>query len=389
MHIAFLTPEYPHPLVKNTGGMGTSIKNLAEALVKQNIQVSIILYGQNFSKRVSENGISFHFIADKKYKFGKWFFYRKHVQNIVNHIVANNKIDVIEAGDWTGFTAFMKFKVPLVIRFHGSDTYFCSIENRPQKIKNRLFETIAIKGANAYISPTTFAAKKTIELFKINSKNIRIIHYGLNIEAFINNNDCEFAPNTILYFGTIIRKKGVLQLPGIFNKVRKVIPEAKLILIGADSYDIETKEKSTWKLMCEKFTTDDLKNVSYLGKKPYNEVQTYIQEANVCVFPTYAETFGMVTAEAMAMQKAVVNSNFGWSDELLVDGVSGFLANPDDTDFFAQKIIEVLKNTTMTHEIGINARKHVVKNFDSTKIAQQNIAYYQSVIKQSNDNFSS
>jgi L-malate glycosyltransferase len=388
MHIAFLTPEYPHPLVKNTGGMGTSIKNLAEALVKQNIQVSIILYGQNFSKKVPENGISFHFIADKKYKFGKWFFYRKHVQNIVNHIVAKNKIDVIEAGDWTGFTAFMKFRVPLVIRFHGSDTYFCSIENRPQKIKNKLFEKIAIKSTNHYIAPSSFTANYTANIFNIDLNKVTIIGNPIDTTLFINN-DKNLIPNTILYFGTIIRKKGVLQLPDIFNKVRKVIPEAKLILIGADSYDIKTKEKSTWKLMCEKFTTDDMKNVSYLGKKSYNEVQTYIKDANVCVFPTYAETFGMVTAEAMAMQKAVVNSHFGWSNELLVDGVSGFLANPDDTDFFAQKIIEVLKNTTKTHEIGINARKHVVKNFDSIKIAQQNIAYYQSVIKQSNDNSSS
>jgi L-malate glycosyltransferase len=381
MHIAFLTPEYPHPLVHNTGGMGTSIKNLAEALVKLNIQVSIILYGQSFSKTVFENGISFHFIADKKYKFGKWFFYRKHVQNIVNSIVTENNIDVIEAGDWTGFTAFMKFKVPLVIRFHGSDTYFCSIENRPQKFKNRLFETIAIKGAKAYISPTTFAAKKTAELFKIDPKKIHVIHYGLNIESFSNNDNTKFIPNTILYFGTIIRKKGILQLPDIFNTVRKVIPEAKLILIGGDSYDIITKSNSTWELLRKKFSSDDLKNVSYLGKKPYSEVQNYIKEANVCVFPTYAETFGMVTAEAMAMQKVVVNSNFGWSDELLVDGVSGFLANPDDTDLFAKKIIEVLKNNSIVNEIGLKARKHVIEKFDSTKIAQKNIEYYQSVIK--------
>jgi len=381
MHIAFLTPEYPHPKVKHAGGMGTSIKNLAEALVKQNIQVTVIIFGQNLSDHFTENGIKFYTIADNNYVVGKWFFYRKHVQKVVKNIINKNKIDIIEAADWTGFTAFMKFKVPLVIRFHGSDTYFCSIEKRHQKFKNKLFEKIAIKGAVTYIAPTYFAAKKTAELFNLEISKVNIIHYGLNIELFKNENNLKFTPNTILYFGTLIRKKGVLQLPDIFNKVRKEIPEAKLILIGADSYDISTKSSSTWKLMSEKFVADDLKNVSYLGKKPYHEVQTYIKDANVCIFPTYAETFGMVTAEAMAMQKAVVNSNFGWSDELLVDGVSGFLANPNDTDSFAQKIIEILRDKKIAIEMGSQARKHVVENFDSTKIAKKNIEFYKSVIK--------
>ena len=82
-----------------------------------------------------ENGIVFHFISDKKYRLGKWFFYRKHLQNYINSVVKKEKIDVIEAPDWTGVTAFMNFTVPLVIRFHGSDTYFCHIKKR--KYENR------------------------------------------------------------------------------------------------------------------------------------------------------------------------------------------------------------------------------------------------------------
>jgi L-malate glycosyltransferase len=381
MHIAFLTPEYPHPLTKHAGGMGTSIKNLAIALVKQNIQVTVIIFGQKKSDHFIENGINFYTIANKNYVVGKWFFYRKHVQNIVNKIVVKNKIDVIEAGDWTGFTAFMKFKAPLVIRLHGSDTYFCSIENRPQKLKNKVFETIALKTATAYVAPSKFTANYTANLFKLNKNTIQVVANGIDTEIFKPTDLLKPTENSILYFGTLIRKKGVLQLPEIFNQVRKQIPEAKLILIGSDSPDIVTQSKSTWELMKQAFSLLDIANVEYLGKMKYDEVQNYIKQASVCVFPSYAETFGMVTVEAMAMQKAVITSDFAWNKELLMHGESGYLVNPDDTVTFAQKICDVLQNNEKALKMGINARKQVIDKFDSTKIAKQNIEFYQSVIK--------
>ena len=46
MHIAYLTPEYPHERTGTSGGMGTSIKNLVSELVKQNVKVSVFVYGQ-------------------------------------------------------------------------------------------------------------------------------------------------------------------------------------------------------------------------------------------------------------------------------------------------------------------------------------------------------
>ena len=46
MHIAFLTPEYPHVKTGTAGGIGTSIKNLAESLVALGHTVRILVYGQ-------------------------------------------------------------------------------------------------------------------------------------------------------------------------------------------------------------------------------------------------------------------------------------------------------------------------------------------------------
>ncbi|WP_289662996.1 glycosyltransferase family 4 protein [Flavobacterium panacagri] len=380
MHIAFLTPEFPHAKTTNSGGLGTSIKNLVESLVKADIQVTVFVYGQKNHEIIKESNLEIHLIKNKKYKFFGWFFHRKHIEQYCNSIIKKKGIDLIEAPDWTGITAFMKFKIPLVIRFHGSDTYFCHLENRKQKIKNFWFEKLATKGAKAFIAPTSFAGEVSKKLFKIEHKEIATIHYGLSLSNFENDNPKEFEKNLILYIGTIIRKKGVLALPEIFNKVRIEVPDAKLVLIGVDSFDIKTNSNSTWELMKDLFNQQDLKQVDYLGKIPYEEVQKYIRKANICVFPTFAETLGMVTIESMAMQKAVVNSNIGWAQELIVDQESGFLVHPSNHDDFSNRIIQLLQSDLLCQEIGKKARTRVEAKFDINTLVHENIEFYKKII---------
>lgn len=380
MHIAFLTPEYPHEKMPHAGGLGTSIKNLAEALTQHDIAITVFVYGQQKAEIFTENNIHFHRIKDKKYAVAKWFFYRKHIQKYCNSIIKEQDIDILEAPDWTGITAFMKYKIPVVIRFHGSDTYFCHLEKRHQKLKNFWFEKLAIQGAKAFIAPTTFAGVLSKELFGIKNKTIQTIHYGLELDEFENPEPEIYEKGLILYIGTIIRKKGIFELPTIFNLVRQQHPEARLVLIGSDSVDIAAQSPSTWQLLQVKFQEDDSQQLSYIGKIPYNEVQEYIKKANVCVFPTFAETLGMVTIESMALQKPVVNSNIGWANELMIDGQSGFLVHPENHREYANKINAILADNKLAKQLGKNARKRVELLFDIQKIAIENIRFYKSLI---------
>lgn len=382
MHIAFLTPEFPHAKVVHAAGIGTSIKNLATALVKQEVRVTVFVYGQKTQETIFENGITIHLIKNKNYKLLGWFFHRKYIQNYCNRIIKEENIELLEAPDWTGITAFMKFPIPLVIRFHGSDTYFCHLENREQKRKNFWFEKLAVNKAKAFVAPTAFAGDVSKQLFKIKNKEVKTIHYGLELDNFTNHSPEFFEKGIILYVGTLIRKKGVLELPEIFNQVRQKNPEAKLVLIGSDSFDVKTNTSSTWQLMQKQFVNDDLKNVEYIGKISYNEVQKYIKQANVCVFPTFAETLGMVTIESMAMQKAVVNSNIGWAQELIVSEESGFLVHPENHSLYADKIIQLLQNDLLCFQIGKHARTRVENKFDINKLVSENVEYYKKIINQ-------
>lgn len=380
MHIAFLTPEYPHLRVLHSAGIGTSIKNLAVALTQKGVMVSIFVYGQTEDAVFNEDGITIHLIKKRKYKVMSWYFYRKFIQRYLNQFTVSESIDLIEAPDWTGISAFMSFNIPLVIRFHGSDAYFCHLENRKQKLKNYWFEKLAIQKAKAFIAPTTFAGQLSQKIFNIKNKTIKTIHNGLDLHYFQNSNPENFEKTVILYIGTIIRKKGVLELPAIFNLVRQKHPGASLVLIGSDSFDITTQSQSTWELMQKEFKDNDFEKVSYLGKIPYQAVLEHLKKAHVCVFPTFAETLGMVTIESMAMQKTVVNSNIGWAKEMIVDGESGYLVHPKDHQLFANRINSVFENTDLMIQIGNHARERVDAKFDIEKIATENIAFYKSLL---------
>ena len=378
MKIAFLTPEFPHPKTGTSGGIGTSIFNLSKGLIQLGHQVSVIVYGQDKDEFFVADGISFYKIKNKKLKGLSLFLSQKKAEKLINKLYQENKIDIVEAPDWTGFTAFIKPKCPLVIRLNGSDTYFCHLDKRPVKWINKFLEKRALKRADGLISVSEFTGNLTNQLFGLSRKFV-VIPNAIDILQFESSNSLDNS-QTILYFGTLIRKKGLLELPLIFNEVYAKNPLAKLILIGRDASDIMTGNSSVWQMMIPLFNENAFKNVNYLGSIPYSEIKKHIQKACVCVFPTFAEALPVSWIEAMAMRKPIVASNIGWATEVIDDGINGFLVHPTNHLEYAYKVVTLLENTELQKEFGIEARKKVEYKFSIEIVAKQSVLFYENII---------
>ena len=381
MHIAFLTPEYPHVKTGAAGGIGTSIKNLAESLVALGHTVRILVYGQKGDAVFEEDGIILQQIKNVKIKGLSWYFTRKKLRGIIDDLYDKQLLDIVEAPDWTGITSFIQpKKCPIVIRLNGSDTYFCHLDGRPVKWWNRFHEKRALQKANGHISVSRYTADKTNELFGLQIP-FTIIPNGINPEKFRPDTTLKKVSHTILYFGTLIRKKGLLELPLIFNEVVAKNPNAQLILVGRDASDIATGSPSTWQLMQEIFTPDALKQVHYAGGVPYEEVRKYIASATVCVFPTFAEALPVSWLEAMAMEKAIVASNIGWAPEVIDSGKEGVLVHPKEHIAYANAVLDLLENDSLNTTFGQNAAQKVKDVFANGLIAEQSVAFYNKYIK--------
>ena len=378
MHIAFLTPEYPHEKFGPSAGLGASIKNLAYSLKENDISVTVFVHSQEVDNIFELDGINFIGIQKKRYPFLGWYLYRKYLQNRINEAIKDKNIDLIEAPDWTGITAFMKFDTPLILRIHGSDAYFCHLEGRKQKFKNRLFEKRALKNADYVISVSEFAAKVTKEVFGID-REIKIIPNGVSLKNFNSEAKPGITENRILYFGTIIRKKGVLELAEIFNYAIEKNPNIELLLIGKDVFDIR-ENVSTINLFTHKLTQKALGAVKFISEVPYIMIKEYINSAAVVVLPSFAEAFPMTWLEAMAMEKPLVTSNIGWASEIMVDEVTGYTVSPFKHRKFADRMLDLFNNPEKAAKMGEAARKRIEENFSTEVVSKKNIAFYNKVL---------
>ena len=381
MKIGFLTPEYPHEKTGNSGGLGTSIKNLAHALTTLGHEVVILVYGQKQDAVFLDKAVEVHQIKNIKFKGLSWYLTRKKIERIINFLYEQNKIEIVEATDWTGITSFIKpKKCPIVIKLNGSDTYFCHLDNRPVKWINKFHEKRALQNADGHVSVSAYTAKLTNQVFNQNH-NFTIIHNGIDMRLFEKSNDSN-EKNIILYFGTLIRKKGLLELPHAFNIIHEKNPNAQLVLVGKDASDIISGNSSTWQMMQHLFTPSALEKVTYFGPVAYSEVKKQIEKATVCVFPTYAEALPVSWLEAMAMEKAIVASNIGWGNEIVENGISGFVAHPSNHQEYANKILQLLDDTALRKSMELKAKERILTHFEINLIANQNLAFYQKIVEQ-------
>jgi len=379
MHIGFLLPEYPHHKITTVcAGIGTSSKNIILGILKENHKVSVFIYGQDCNEVIEEGNLTIHKIKRNQFKYFGFYLYRKQLNTYINKIVSKDKIDVLEAVDWTGITAFMKFKIPHVLRLHGTDAFFCNLDKRTQNKKNYFLEKVAYKNTTAVIGVSSFVLELSNQMFKIKKKGI-VIPNGLFFENIPTHENTIVEENTILYFGSIIRKKGILELAYIFNKVILERPKAKLSFLGTDVLDVQTKT-STLGLFKALLTKEALNNFEYLGVVPYSELTKVISKTQICVFPSLAESFGMVTIEAMYLKKAIVNTNYPWAKEIVKNEEMGLLEDPKKHEEFAGRIIQLIDDKSLCEQIGEKANKEVVKNFSIKTITKQNITFYKKII---------
>ena len=374
MKICFLTPEYPHPKTGIFGGIGTSIKNLAKGLIDMNCEVRVLVFGQNDDAIFEDDGICVQQIKNIKFKGFSWFLTRKKIEKIIDGLYFENKIDLVEVPEWTGITSLIKpKKCPIVIKLHGSDTYFCDLEGRRSKWIIRFHEKLAIANADFHVSVSEYTAKETNRIFNQNF-DYQIIPNALSANNFENHNTkiSESVIKKILYFGSLIRKKGLLELPFIFNELVKLNSNVELIFIGRDVRDIATGNESTWQMMQPLFDKISFSKVKYLGALPYSEIKNAIQNVDICVFPSFIEAFPVSWLEAMAMSKPVVASNIGWATEMIKNGEEGFLVYPKNHYEFAEKINVILNDSKLKEEIILNAKNKILNSFDTKIIAKKN-----------------
>lgn len=383
MHICYITAEYPIQGFAH-GGVGTFTRLLGRNLVAQGIQVSVIRLAPVPKEYVlEEEGVTVY-VQPEQTKLPLAFLWNSIVINKkIAAIHRVNPINIIETPE-LGLAFLKKRKgIQYVIRMHGGHHYFAIAENRPTEWKKVWQEKKSFAKADAIVAVSNYVGEKTKELLQLSNKKITVIYNPIDTSRFYKADLSKVVPNTILFAGSVIEKKGIRQLIQSLEFLVDEYPNIHLKIAGRDATIPGTN--LPYRPVLEKEITSKIKNnITFLGAVPNFEMPALIEQAQICCFPSHMEAMPLAWLEVLAMGKIFIGSNTGPGPEAVVDGETGFLVNPHDPKAIANKIKYIFDNYLDLQNVGTNARNSIQEKFDITKIVLENIQYYKTIIHENN-----
>jgi spore coat protein SA len=184
----------------------------------------------------------------------------------------------------------------------------------------------------------------------------------------------------ILFTGAIRERKGIHLLVNAMKLVVQKHPNSKLIIAGGDKDNSDAKDGFARKVIA---SADEIKNnVFFTGYIPPAEIQDIYLLGDIFVGPSlWDEAFGLVFAEASASGLAVIGSRRGGIPEIINDGQTGVLIEPENVNEMAAKINELIDDPAKCEEYGHAARRRMEENFSWDRVANEIEALYDKLLK--------
>jgi colanic acid/amylovoran biosynthesis glycosyltransferase len=260
-----------------------------------------------------------------------------------------------------------KLNVPLITTFHGYDilTNKSAISLR-KDLNHAMFarrdDELKEKG-NLFIVVSDFLKQRALELGYPESR-IKQHYIGVDVDSYAAHCEPEFRePNTVIFVGRLVEKKGVKYLLEAFKTVSEKNPLAKLKIIG----------NGPMIQLVEAAVNANAGRIEYLGSKNHEQVLRAVNRSAILCVPSCtaadgnSETFGMVFAEAMALGIPVVSSWHGGIPEVVKNDVTGLLAKERDSAELAECLLGLLSDSNAREKMGIAGKERVSNLFDIRK----------------------
>ncbi|WP_020531595.1 glycosyltransferase family 4 protein [Flexithrix dorotheae] len=379
MHICFLTHEYPREGYPH-GGVGTFIKTLGHALIKNGHNVSIVGMNMNSADEYEiDEGVAIYRLGNNKLKGLNWLIHAKKINRKLDQIHKKDKINIIEASEF-GFAFIKKNRdIKYVIRLHGGHHFFAESEKRKINFWKGFQEKRSFKNADKIIGVSNYVMEHTSKYIDFSDKKGKVIYNPANLDSFYPSDILKKVSGRIFFAGTVCEKKGIRQLIQAFPLIKKEVSNAHLLIAGRD-WKFPKTGKSYIEFLND-FIDSSVKNcIQFLGPIENNKMPKFIEESEVCVYPSHMEAMPLAWIEVLSMGKALVGSKLGPGSEVVKDDKTGLLCDPFDPEDIAEKVVYLFKNPLKAQELGSNARKDVYERFSIEHLYKENIKFYNSLL---------
>jgi glycosyltransferase involved in cell wall biosynthesis/LmbE family N-acetylglucosaminyl deacetylase/SAM-dependent methyltransferase len=412
MHICFLSLDYPSST--SGGGVGNQVCMLGQALVAAGHRATVLaLADPELPAFIDDEGVRvfrvqtghMHWYVSKTPLIGPVLsqaireleyslaFYRQ-----LCTLHSQEPFDVIEGTETSSVAVGYLLKdVPLIIRLHGERyTFDKYTPDRPMTNGTRLgrlVQRISIRHAKILISPSQAHAREIAEELKQKHPPIHVVPNAVTIHdnAYLPRENIDshelikaythIVPESpiILYTGRLEHLKGIAVLLEAARIVLMHRPEVQFVLAGAKHPSLAANELEQLLLPLPK------NRVYLLGHLSHEQLLRWYRRADICVLPSYYETFGVAALEAMSYGVPVVASTAGALPEVVLDSVTGLLTPPGDSHALANAIIRLLEDPLLSHHLATNGQERAKAQFDIARLIDANLDAYKLVTSIENE----
>jgi len=401
MRIAYFSTEFP-PLIY--GGLGVYVDNISRQLINLDQRISVFTWGNDkLPRHEIASGVEVFretpvpmrdsleiFLSQESRSWGEGLNFMldlfSYNQLSASDLLLEGPFDLAVAHDWLGLSGGMAVKkagVPFIFHVHG-------LEAGRSESPNAQLVALEKKGADVadLVITVSEAMKRELVSLGTDQEKIRVCYHGVDAEFFDPDQadpgrlaalrqKFGFAEDDIvvLFMGRLEPVKGILQLFSALAKVRAEHPGVKLLVVGKGNLEgfarLEAERLGGVALVTDFLDAEDKLHIYAL--------------ADLCVFPSLYEPFGIVALEAAAMGRAAVVGAAGTSGlgEIVQNPATarptGVHVNARDPADIAWGINLALQDKKRLKSWGKNARRRALDEFTWQKAAERTLQIYKEV----------
>jgi D-inositol-3-phosphate glycosyltransferase len=218
-------------------------------------------------------------------------------------------------------------------------------------------ERLVAQGVDRVICASEGEKDMLVALYGVPASRVTVVPCGVDTEVFRPLNRIEARKRLglpqrspiVLFVGRIEPLKGIDVL---LRAVSHIDGRLGVLVIGGDGKDLARKAELAT-LAAELRIAD---KITFLDAVPHDDLPLYYNAADVCVVPSYYESFGLVAVEAMACGVPVIASRVGGLKETVQDGQTGYLVPWLCPEPFAERLELLLNNEPLRRSLGREAR---------------------------------
>jgi glycogen(starch) synthase len=399
MRIIMLSWEYPPRIV---GGISPHVHELSHQLQRKGVEVHVVTKATPNApdEEVDSGGVQVH-----RVHLGKKpndFVHEIQLLNVATDLRVRKLLEdwrpggqptVFHAHDWLSLDSARElkyeYKLPLIATIHATEAgRHGGIYNDTSKYIHEQEYWLTYEAWRVIVC-SEFMRREVVNAFETPWDKVDVIFNGVNAEKFEFDWDekerkavrAKLAlPNEkiVMFVGRFVREKGIQVLLNAANVVLAQEPNTKFMIVGGGQRE-RLERFVDWAGLKEK--------VLFTGFLANRSLHQLYRVADVAVFPSLYEPFGIVALEGMAAGAPVVTSDAGGLPEVVLHDKTGTLSFAGNPESLAWAILHVLNDPDRALRLAEAAKERLALDFDWSHLADQTLAVYNRVWEEFLDSY--